>query len=593
MDELPIDTSNPAVRDYLSLIRLQVLTPLSLLINIVTVLICSLVVTPSIGQVIKRYPTSISPSPPVIAAFILAIYIGQIGYCLLLVLVSKPETKQTLVKGVGPALVLSNWIMAAWAISWIFRSFLVSTILLGILLLLLLYSNVVIIVYHPPTRARPLDVAFIHAPLRLFLILPLSLLFPYSLFITLGHAWDPAHPDRYTEHQWEGFGVVLGTNILGLLLVTIRRDIVWCVGATWICVSVWASKHKPPSVYITEIMFTVLHPLGLVASVLWVTFAKRQREGRIRLPPDEDTSGSRTQAPENGHEHQERADSVEASRDRLASIPYSYLLQVRNNIDPPTQLKTKRFAFQPFSKIYFQAFANFPSFLPHPRTPAHPLANLRIPFVVVNMSTEHIYSTETYRDKAVRKFKQQPIVPIGAAATTVALIVAMTKMRKGQSSSMNNWLRVRIVTQGLTIGAIVAGSWVYGSQHGSPAQQEQAAVGAVEKAREERAEFEERLRGAEEAHRFESRLNAGLSAREKATGEPVVESKSGDGTAGVADEVVKARARAQAQVKAQQNSQKAQSGGEDLASKKDSGLSSWFSLSSWTGSGKSSGEKSS
>ena len=69
MDELPLDTSHPAVRDHLSLIRfvshpcdpvpiieqtfelhrLQVLTPLSLLVNTATVLICSLVVSPSIG----------------------------------------------------------------------------------------------------------------------------------------------------------------------------------------------------------------------------------------------------------------------------------------------------------------------------------------------------------------------------------------------------------------------------------------------------------------------------------------------------------------------------------------------------------------
>jgi hypothetical protein len=88
--------------------------------------------------------------------------------------------------------------MAAWAIAWVcalvscppawllkrsqvFEAFLTSTILLGILTLLLMYSNVVLIVYHIPTWHRPLDLAFIHAPVRLFFILVLSLLFPYSL----------------------------------------------------------------------------------------------------------------------------------------------------------------------------------------------------------------------------------------------------------------------------------------------------------------------------------------------------------------------------------------------------------------------------
>ena len=76
MEELPLDTNNPVVRDYLALIRhvpgpsremeqtrltsnhlhawvtavhrLQVLTPLSLLVNITAVMVCSIAVTPGI-----------------------------------------------------------------------------------------------------------------------------------------------------------------------------------------------------------------------------------------------------------------------------------------------------------------------------------------------------------------------------------------------------------------------------------------------------------------------------------------------------------------------------------------------------------------
>lgn len=65
MESLPVDMANSAVQDFLSLIRfvlsplaavyadplhsLQVLTPLSLLVNIATVLVCSTIVRPSIG----------------------------------------------------------------------------------------------------------------------------------------------------------------------------------------------------------------------------------------------------------------------------------------------------------------------------------------------------------------------------------------------------------------------------------------------------------------------------------------------------------------------------------------------------------------
>jgi len=74
-------------------------------------------------------------------------------------------------------------------------------------------------------------------------------------------------------------------------------------------------------------------------------------------------------------------------------------------------------------------------------------------------------------------------------------------MRKGQSHSFNNWLRVRIIAQGLTVAAVVAGSWAYGSARPTP---ELDATAARDKAAEERIAFEERLRLAEEVTRVES-----------------------------------------------------------------------------------------
>ena len=70
MENLPIDTSHPAVREYLALVRsvpvfektayteltwscdrLQVLTPLSLLINIATLMVCTFMLDPNLGKV--------------------------------------------------------------------------------------------------------------------------------------------------------------------------------------------------------------------------------------------------------------------------------------------------------------------------------------------------------------------------------------------------------------------------------------------------------------------------------------------------------------------------------------------------------------
>jgi hypothetical protein len=286
MDALPIDMSHPAVREYLSLVRLQVLTPLSLLINIATIAVCAAVVNPSIGGVSKLHPTSISPNPAVIAVYLGVIFIGQIGYCLLLVIANKAETKNALVKGVGLSLVFSNIVMALWAIAWVMQWFLFSTILQGILIILLLYSNIALLVYHPPTSSRPFDTALIHAPLRFFLILPLFILFPLCLFITLGLTFTPTVPgsprDYSKWHAWTGFGVVLGTNLLGLIVVLLRRDIVCCVAATWVCVSIWSYRPKPSAVYITVIIFTVLFPLALITSFIHSRF---YGQGRVVLPP--------------------------------------------------------------------------------------------------------------------------------------------------------------------------------------------------------------------------------------------------------------------------------------------------------------------
>ncbi|KAI0702059.1 hypothetical protein C8T65DRAFT_266253 [Cerioporus squamosus] len=289
MEGLPIDTNHPAVRDYLALIRLQVLTPLSLLINIATLMTCRFILEPDLEDISKLYPSSISPQPSMITIYIVAIYILQVGYCVLLVFSRNPDAKRALIKGCGFPLMLANWIMAFWAISWILQAFLISTILLGVLLVLLLYSNIVLLIYHAPTTKRPLELAFIHAPVRAFLLLPLGVMFPFSLFITLGKTWSPGEPQHYDRGMWSGFIVVLVVNVLSVLIIAIRRDIVWCIAATWICASQWSLKPKPYPVMLTVIIFTVLHPTALVASTIWGWFRGRSRRtGPIALPPDEE-----------------------------------------------------------------------------------------------------------------------------------------------------------------------------------------------------------------------------------------------------------------------------------------------------------------
>ena len=104
-----------------------------------------------------------------------------------------------------------------------------------------------------------------------------------------------------------GFGVLLGTNLLGLAVVIVRGDIVWCVAATWIAVSIWTANPKPAPIYvsdqakmsvqkkknstdnkITSILFTVLLPLGLLVTFIYSQIYGR---GRVRLQPGNEHPG--------------------------------------------------------------------------------------------------------------------------------------------------------------------------------------------------------------------------------------------------------------------------------------------------------------
>ncbi|GLB39789.1 putative hypoxia induced protein conserved region [Lyophyllum shimeji] len=130
----------------------------------------------------------------------------------------------------------------------------------------------------------------------------------------------------------------------------------------------------------------------------------------------------------------------------------------------------------------------------------------------------HVPGMETYREKAARKFKENPWVPLGSMATVGALVVAMVKMRRGQSQSFNHWLRVRVAAQGLTIVAIVVGAQAFRPKDAEAPGGDAGSMNDVdaerrrmEKLAREKDEFEERLRGAEEAHELEKGLRAGRS----------------------------------------------------------------------------------
>ncbi|ESK92073.1 yml030w-like protein [Moniliophthora roreri MCA 2997] len=116
--------------------------------------------------------------------------------------------------------------------------------------------------------------------------------------------------------------------------------------------------------------------------------------------------------------------------------------------------------------------------------------------------------TETLGEKAIRKCKENPIVPIGALATTIALIMASRNLRSRNSKSFQYWLRARVGFQLLTILAVCGGIYQFGQSNleENIRAQEQIRAEMNRKAQMEREGFDERMRAAEEAQRQDDAL---------------------------------------------------------------------------------------
>ncbi|KAF8507800.1 hypothetical protein BU17DRAFT_100260 [Hysterangium stoloniferum] len=126
----------------------------------------------------------------------------------------------------------------------------------------------------------------------------------------------------------------------------------------------------------------------------------------------------------------------------------------------------------------------------------------------------------------LHKFKQQPLIPIGVAATCVAFVGATRRLRSGDRASFNRqafclmlilhrvaynasrWLRFRVIAQGFTVAAAVIGGWQIAQDRKAARQQGLTPTTEeeqkMEKEAAERRRFEARMKEAEEAHRLET-----------------------------------------------------------------------------------------
>ncbi|KAG8986080.1 hypothetical protein FRB93_005514 [Tulasnella sp. JGI-2019a] len=271
----------------LKMLRLQVATPLSVLINIAVFLCCATVIHPSMSDLSTAFPTTVTPNMGMMSVIWMAIFVGQIGYCVLLILSRMHQTKELLVNGVGLRLVFVNWIMIIWTILFTLKFWTPSAIVLGILFLFVLWINISLFWF--PTHANhPLDTLFIHVPIRLFLLLFLLSVLPQNIFIALDWVYSPDHPERdYDTRATQGFIAVMIVHVLGLLWVLFRRDLFWTIGGVYVCLATMGKRPKPAMIYAALITFAVLYPLFWIAATTYHRIQEQNREGRIALPADD------------------------------------------------------------------------------------------------------------------------------------------------------------------------------------------------------------------------------------------------------------------------------------------------------------------
>ncbi|KAJ3765321.1 hypoxia induced protein conserved region-domain-containing protein [Lentinula raphanica] len=108
--------------------------------------------------------------------------------------------------------------------------------------------------------------------------------------------------------------------------------------------------------------------------------------------------------------------------------------------------------------------------------------------------------TEGYKEKAIRKTKENPWVPLGTLITTGALTMAAIRLRQGNSRKFQIWLRYRVAFQAFTIFAVLGGLYKYGQANLEENQRVMEQMNQQRAAREmerERGELEERIREAE------------------------------------------------------------------------------------------------
>ncbi|OQD73625.1 hypothetical protein PENDEC_c014G06943 [Penicillium decumbens] len=78
-----------------------------------------------------------------------------------------------------------------------------------------------------------------------------------------------------------------------------------------------------------------------------------------------------------------------------------------------------------------------------------------------SMDGNPVFREETGLQKFTRRLKEEPLIPLGCAATCYALYRAYRSMKAGDSNEMNRMFRARIYAQAFTLVSLVVGGMYF------------------------------------------------------------------------------------------------------------------------------------
>ncbi|KYM79276.1 PREDICTED: HIG1 domain family member 2A, mitochondrial [Atta cephalotes] len=83
--------------------------------------------------------------------------------------------------------------------------------------------------------------------------------------------------------------------------------------------------------------------------------------------------------------------------------------------------------------------------------------NDELDWVKIHEDLNNTYITETFFQKAIRKTRENPLVPIGTLATITALSIGLISFYKGKREMQQYMMRARVGAQAFTIVCMVVG----------------------------------------------------------------------------------------------------------------------------------------